>query len=168
MPLISYQTIPRGNSGIKVSVGEIGNLIKQYRKDYDIINLANRIVSPCPNKDYNCEIKRIFNFVKLHIRYTRDPYRVELLRSPAEILRSGHGDCDCHTILLQSLLQAIGFPTRSVVIAGKPQTPQKLSHIYAEVFVGDKWTALDTTVARSFPGWKPQSYGIIKIYPVEE
>ena len=168
MPLISYQAIPKGNSGIRVSVGEINKLIKQYRKDYHTINLANRIVSSCRNKNYVCEINHIFDFVKSRIRYTRDPYRVELLRSPREVLRAGHGDCDCHTILLQSLLQAVGFPTRSMVIAGNIKRPKRFSHIYAEVFVDDKWTPLDTTVERSYPGWRPRSYGITKIYPVEE
>ena len=52
------------------------------------------------------------------------------------------GDCDCRVILLHSMCEAIGYPTRFVVVRG-PGRPD-FSHVFGEVHVGDRWAAADT------------------------
>ena len=163
--------IPYGNEGILVSVSELVKIIKDYRKSPEIRLLAEDIVQSCPSKDFVCEATKIFDYVKKNIRFARDPYRVEMLRSPLITLDRKNGDCDDHTILVNSLLQSIGHPTRVVLVASRPYAPKNFNHIFTEVKLstreGDKWIPIDTTVSKSYFGWLPTGFNYKRI-AVEE
>jgi transglutaminase-like putative cysteine protease len=161
------KTIPMGNSGIYVSASELVGIIKQFRKNPEIRFRAEDIVRSCQNKDYNCEANKIFSWIKTNIAFRRDPYRVEMLRSPLITLERKNGDCDDHTILLNSMLQSLGHPSRIVLVATRKLLPQNFNHVFTEVLIGDKWIPLDTTVSQSYFGWLPSGFRY-KRFPIEE
>ena len=81
------------------------------------------------------------------------------------------GDCVEMVGLLAALLESIGNKTRIVGIAGVPQIPNMITHVYLDVETGKKknqmpvYMALDPIYGR-FPGDKPPSYGIVKFFRV--
>lgn len=159
---VTMQEIPYGNSGIMVSADNLVRIIKQCRTNPELRFLAEDIVQHCKNKDYKCEINSIYNWVRKNIRFTRDPYRVEMLRDPLVNIERGNGDCDDHTIILNSLLQSIGHPTRVVLVASRKKHPDIFNHVFTEVAVdtteGRKWIPLDTTVSYAKVGWIPPGF----------
>jgi hypothetical protein len=172
--------IPYGNKGIMVSAGHLANMIRTWRKNQDPIRfLAEDIIKKarCKPKDYRCEAESIFYWVTENIKFLRDTHGVERLESPIVALDTGFGDCDCLTILLSSLLQSIGHPTRIVLIATRSTRPKAFNHVFTEVRVPqngkkdgipipgtrEKWIALDPTPlnkeGRFFrPGNRPPGY----------
>ena len=160
----TYETIPYGNAGIRISVSRLLNFIRQGRKNQQIVLFAKQLVQDCPNKDYICEAKTIFSWVQQNIRFTRDVRDVELLQTPDVTLRLRNGDCDDHVILLCTLLEAVGHRTRVVLVASMRDAPGQYNHIFAEVLlpVGKeyRWVPMDTTPVsndgRLAPfGWLP-------------
>ncbi|WP_176560175.1 transglutaminase-like domain-containing protein [Brevibacillus dissolubilis] len=106
-----------------------------------------------PAKAYLQEIETLFRWVQRKIRYTKDPYRLELLTSALRILQLRIGDCDDMTVLLGSMLESIGHPVRLVVAGYNRNNPNLFSHVYLEVYIRGHWIALDPTM--SYPmGWQ--------------
>jgi transglutaminase-like putative cysteine protease len=104
---------------------------------------AVAIVQPMPAKNWRAEAAAVQNWMKRHIRYVRDVRDVETLQAPDYTLRVRAGDCDDQAMLAAALLESIGHPTRFVAIG---RAPRSYSHVFAETLVGDRWTALETTV----------------------
>ena len=115
-------------------------------------NQAISIVSYLPSKDFRSELEAIYHWVRENIRFVRDVRGIETLQTPEATMRLGAGDCDDHVILLQALLEAIGFITRSHAIGF---APDHYSHVLAEVRSGRRWVPLETTVEPAFIGWMP-------------
>lgn len=114
-----------------------------------------------PEKDYDAEIRALFTAVRdansdLSLRYTRDHVEVDQYHSADKLLQLKGGDCDDGTILLGSMLRAVGYPVRLRVIQDNNSTTW--SHIY--LLVGTppmnptKWIALDWSVPGKPPGWE--------------
>lgn len=103
-------------------------------------------------KDWVGQIKTLHSFVQNNIRYTRDIHGVETLHTAQKILEQGQGDCDDKSILLAALLGSIGHPTRFRAVGFHPG---KLSHVFVETKIGNKWQPLETTEPVSI-GWKPR------------
>jgi transglutaminase-like putative cysteine protease len=104
--------------------------------------LAQRIIAPLPNKAYPDEAKALQNWVRDNVRYTRDVNGVETLQTPEATLRTMQGDCDDHAILLASLLESVGHPTRFRAIAAGSPT---FNHVFTETRIGPKWLSVETT-----------------------
>lgn len=72
----------------------------------------------------------LFKHINKNFKYVSDNKRDEYFASPRETIENGlGGDCDDHSILMVSVLQAIGARCRIVLIEG---------HAYPELFCGDK------------------------------
>lgn len=69
--------------------------------------------------------KTLFEYVQRTIRYVSDPIG-ELLQPADVTIRVKAGDCDCHAILLASMLESVGFKTILVVLP---------NHVYVELFL---------------------------------
>ena len=126
--------------------------ILRGKKQPRIRQLALSLVSDLPSKHWGAEISRCFDYVQTNIRFVRDPCGVELIHTPEGILDDGQGDCDDHTILICSLLESIGHPTRSKAIGF---SPGDFSHVYAQTRCGGSWLSLDTTEEYRPIGWQP-------------
>lgn len=112
--------------------------------DIKVRHLAENILSSAgvASKDYRGEVEAIQAWVRENIRYTRDPYFVETLISPAALIDSRQGDCDDHSMLVASLLLSVGFKPRFVAIG---YTPGTFEHVLTEVRLGTKWVTVETT-----------------------
>lgn len=144
--------IPSGSAGVSITLRTMSELVKRGKKVWPVRELAARLVRGLAQKDYIGEIKRVHAYVRDHIRYLRDIHGVETLHTPEKLIELGQGDCDDKSILLASLLEAIGFTTRFVAVGFKPGT---YSHVYVEVQTPAGWVPLETTEPVA-AGWSPQ------------
>lgn len=107
-------------------------------------------------KDYLGEINALFEWVQRKVRYTKDPYRVEVLHSARRMLELRAGDCDDMAILLGAMLEATGHPVRLVLVGPDPLRPRLFTHVYLEVYHKGRWFPLDPTMPHPM-GWAPRA-----------
>lgn len=83
----------------------------QYIKPNDstIKQIANKIATTSCDGSQVCQAKAIYYFVRDNIEYVADPLGKEYFEDPKELLTTKGGDCESGTILLASLLGAIGI-----------------------------------------------------------
>ena len=156
----SYREIPDGIAGTDATVEEMNALVRAGLRNPLIRLTALKIIQSggIAARDFSGEINAVFNWVKRNIRFTKDPYRLEMVHAPDVILQLKAGDCDDVSILLAALLQSLGHRTRFKVIAS--MDPGTFNHVYTQVFHNGKWLSLDPTVSVSTPGWEsPRIYG---------
>ena len=105
-------------------------------------------------KDWNAEVDAIFYFVRKNVRYTRDIQDIELFQKAGRTLELKIGDCDDLSILLGSMLQAVGYPVILRVIGLNGGTYQ---HIYVVAGLPPhdpkEWKPLDASRPEG-PGWE--------------
>jgi hypothetical protein len=156
-PKIDLRRIPKGYAGTKKTVAHIKALIRQGTKDFYVRQKAIDILlaKGVKPKDYLGEIKALFEWVQQSVRYTKDPFRVEVLHSARRLLELRAGDCDDMSILLGAMLEAIGHPVRLVLVGRNPLKPLLFSHVYLEVYYQGRWIPLDPTMPYPM-GWAPQ------------
>jgi hypothetical protein len=157
-PQISLGHIPRGYVGTLRTVGHMMVLIRAGAKDFYVRQkaidiLLERGVKP---KDYLGEMKALFEWVQRNVRYTKDPFRVEVLHSARRMLELRAGDCDDMSILLSAMLESIGHPVRLVLSGPDPLRPRLFSHVYLEVYHKGRWIPLDATMPYPM-GWAPRA-----------
>lgn len=105
-------------------------------------------------RDWHGEVKALYDYVREHVRYTRDTYRLELLQRPDRTLELRIGDCDDLTILLASLYMSIGYAVNLRIIGLGGNTYQ---HIYLIVGLPPEnpteWIPVDPSREEG-PGWE--------------
>lgn len=165
-PEISLGKIPGGFRGTAKTLAHMRALIRQGVKDFYVRQKAIDILldSRIRPKDYLGEIKALFEWVQREVRYTKDPFRLEVLHSPRRLLELRAGDCDDMSILLGAMLEAVGHPVRLVIVGPDPTRPALFTHVYLEVFHRGRWIALDATMPHGM-GWAPPSF-VKKVIPV--
>jgi Transglutaminase-like superfamily len=166
-PKIILHKIPEGYRGTLQTVKHICDLIKQGAKDFHVRQTAIDILlqRAVKAKDYLGEIKALFEWVQQHVRYAKDPFRVEVLHSAKRMLELRAGDCDDMAILLGAMLEAIGHPVRLVLTGPDPLQQDLFSHIYLEVSLKGRWIPLDATMPYAM-GWSPRTR-VKKIFAIE-
>lgn len=167
LPQVNLGLIPKGYLGTQTTLKHIQALIRAGAKDFYVRQkaidiLLEKAVKP---KDYLGEIKALFEWVQHNVRYTKDPFRVEVLHSARRLLELRAGDCDDMTILLGSMLEAIGHPVRLVIIGPDPVRPKLFSHIYLEAFHQGQWIPLNATMPYPM-GWQPRTF-VKQVIPIE-
>lgn len=165
---VPIRSIPlaSGDAGIAQTITVMQSLIDRGAVDPQIREQALGIVrqASASSRDSQAEIAAIFWWAKTHMRFQKDVSGGEYVCSPQYLLRTMAGDCDDYTVLIGSLLKAIGIPTRIVTIAADREEPDRLSHVYLEASGGGAWTPLDATQEQSFPGWSPPRYFRKKVW----
>lgn len=154
------------------------NEINRGKRDPNVTKIAGSVLSvkrggqwAVPIRDYRAEAVAMFNYVRENVRYTRDPYNVERYSTARRTLELEIGDCDDMTILLGSLLQAVGLPIRIRVIGLKGQ--RVFSHVYLVVGLPPdrpaSWMPLDASRPEE-AGWElPASQrGLKRDYDVRD
>ena len=157
-PRIERQRIPSGLAGTRLTAAHVGRLIREGSADFYVRQKAIDILLACGvrPKDYIGEINALFRWVQRHVRYTKDPFQVEVLHSPRRMLELRAGDCDDMTILLGSLVKSIGHPVRIVLTGPNARRPDLFSHIYLEAQCQGDWIPLDATMPFAM-GWSPRA-----------
>lgn len=166
-PKITLGRIPRGYRGTGKTIEHMMGLIRQGVKDFYVRQKAIDILleKGVKPKDYLGEIKALFEWVQRNVRYTKDPFRLEVLHSARRMLELRAGDCDDMSILLGAMLEAIGHPVRLVIVGPDPLRPHLFTHVYLEVFYKGRWIPLDATMPHAM-GWAPRAL-VKKVIPAE-
>jgi len=125
------------------SITEYERVESQDIRDYVIIDseiksIADRIVViACDSNQKKCQARAMFGFVQQNFEYVSDPVSDEYYKTAKETIANGGAlDCDDSSILLATLLEAVGIPARFVFVPG---------HVYVEAYVNDKWYPMDAT-----------------------
>ena len=129
------------------------HIVREYKKALPIRLLALKIVERAESKQWARESRLIQEWVHNHIKYRKDINGVETLSTPDKTLEYGIGDCDDQSVLVASLLESIGHPTRFVALSF---IPGSYGHVFTETLIGNKWIAVETTENVPF-GWKPKN-----------
>jgi len=79
------------------------------------------------------QARKIFDFVRDEIQYIYDPMGLEEIQSPETTLKLRAGDCEDQSILLSSLLSAIGF--ESALIFADTNNDGVPDHVYSAVYI---------------------------------
>ncbi len=108
--------------------------------------VADKIASQsCPAGATTCQARAIFSFVQDEFSYVSDPVAYEYVKTPVESFANAAGDCDDASVLLASLLQAIGIQTRFVFIPGHVYVQAKIPDAPRRYKDGFGWIDLDPT-----------------------
>ncbi len=150
-PMVTLQKIPDGARGINHTLRVMRQFTRQGKRQYSIRELALSLVRRNGHKDWFGEIRDLHHFVRDKIRYIKDIRGIETLATPEKTLEIGQGDCDDKSVLLATLLESIGHPSRFVAVGFKPGI---YSHVLVESKIGNRWIALETTEPVS-TGWFP-------------
>jgi Transglutaminase-like superfamily len=167
-PRIDRRRIPSGLEGARTTAAHIGRLIRDGAGDFYVRQKAIDILMErgVPAKDYLGEIDALFRWVQRHVRYTKDPFRIEVLHSARRMLELKAGDCDDMAIVLGALIKSVGHPVRIVLTGPDPLRPDLFSHIYLEARHHDQWIPLDATMPYGM-GWSPRS-PVRQVLSIEE
>jgi transglutaminase-like putative cysteine protease len=131
-------------------------LTREGKKLPEIRSLAINLTSDLEPKDSVGEIKALWQYVLTNFRYIKDTTDVEVLHTVDNLLDRMSGDCDDASVLLASLLESIGHPTRFAALAF---TSNNFEHVLVQTPLGNprldsNWISLDATEDRPF-GWYP-------------
>ncbi len=136
-----------GDIGNKSIITQKSDYYRLIHADDPVVKLtADRIAAySCTSTSRVCYAKAVFYFVRDNFKYVNDPSAVEYVKTAKQSLTSKGGDCDDASVLMASLLQAIGIRTRFVFEPG---------HVYIQALMpgalqkyrseGD-WVSLDGT-----------------------
>jgi len=120
-------------------------------RDFVIVNreikqVADKIVRlSCEETHKVCNAKAIFYFVRDRFNYVNDPLAFEYYKTPQESLVSTNGDCDDASILLSSLLRAVGLRTRMVFVPGHVYVQVRIPEAISSYKDDEDWINLDAT-----------------------
>lgn len=130
-------------SKIEISKNTSQNYKELVKPEDPIIKqIADKIAAQSCKSSKICQAKAIYYFVRDNINYVSDPINKEYLEDPKEVLITGAADCESGSILLASLIEAIGIDSQLVFIPGHafvrihfPKARQKYKiddHIYLD------------------------------------
>ena len=153
--------IGKGDRAIERTVKQMAAIIDRSSKNPLIREWARVILDRVQVNNKMDEARAIHDFVRDHVRYTRDPHGWEYIQTPPLILAGIEqflkgeaarpiGDCDDMTVLSLALMKSVGFP---VVIKTVGYGP-KFSHVYGMVNVNGKWIVTDTVRPDKQFGWE--------------
>jgi len=143
--------ISSGKAGTVETLKIMRGLVRSYKKSVPLRMTALDIVQSLNQKDYAGELRALQQFVRDQIRYVRDIRGIETVSTPDQTLITRQGDCDDKSVLLATLLEAIGHPTRFVAVG---YAPGEYAHVLVESRLGGGWIPAETTEPVDV-GWYP-------------
>jgi len=146
---------------IEDNIGKVAEILKKQLhsgiSSIEVRELAEEIVRDVPARDEAGDIAAVHNWCIKHLRFTKDPYQIELLESPRRLAEKYRKtgkimvDCDSIAPLEASLLGSLGYRSAVVLIDASP-FHRDYSHVVAQVWRGGKWISLDSTADGKI-GW---------------
>ena len=123
-------------------------VVQQSKADSAIRQLAVQILAGLPNNDLTGQVNRLAQWVKDNVTYVRDPADAEYLVMPLRMISDWNtsgvmiGDCDDHVMLLNSLLESVGFTTKPVGV--KFGGSAEFNHVVSGVLrANGQWELID-------------------------
>ncbi len=146
-------TIASGRQGTYETLRLMAQLVREYKRNPTIRDMAIQLTSGLDDKDYAGEVRCCYEYVRDNIRYQLDVADTETLHTPDLTLEQLAGDCDDKATLLCSLLESIGHKTRLRAV-GFAKDQGEFSHVLADTKIGQSWIPLETTEKVDI-GWTP-------------
>jgi len=162
----------RGVAGNIQTLTAMAEWVLSDYNDVAVVDFANSLVEGVSSHNPDQIVRQVFLFVRgfkdrngrhWGITYRSDPFGFEQLQDSRATLERGVGDCGDKTILLATLLAALGIPSRFVVLS---YTPPAFQHVYIEAFYGGRWQALDPTPEEAIPGWQDNTALMRATFPI--
>ncbi len=151
MSAVFEVAIGSGNNGVKDTLRVMRRMVKEYRRNPQIIETVHSILAGVNEKWWIAELSALLRFVQYEVRYTLDVNEVEVLQSPTHLLQTRQGDCDDKSTLLATLIEAAGHKAKFVAVGFDGVN---LSHVLVAAQVGEDWIPLETTEYVN-AGWFP-------------
>ena len=136
-----------GTIGNKTLINQREDYYSLVHSDEPIVKLAaDRIaVASCASPSKVCYAKAIFYFTRDNFQYVNDPSAIEYVKTARQSLMSKGGDCDDASVLMASLLQAVGIRTRFVFEPGHVYIHALLPEALKKYKSDGDWVSLDGT-----------------------
>jgi len=129
----------------KVEINNQDDFYKYIKPTDPIIKqIANKIATTSCDGNQVCQAKAIYYFVRNNIEYVADPLGFEYVENPEEALYTKASDCEGGTILMASLLGAIGLDYELIFIPSHVFLRIKLNKALKRYKTGE-WVYLDWT-----------------------
>jgi transglutaminase-like putative cysteine protease len=154
----TLQGLPDGELGTAETLSVMRDVVRAAVRDpkqvvreaaLQILNAAG-----VPQRKWVREIQALHAFVRDTIQYVTHPQGVQIVQEPAKTLEYGRGNCVDKSVLLASLLEALGHPSQFVALVIRGQQNGQFSHVIVETKNGPNWMPLETIL--SVPaGWYP-------------
>lgn len=147
--------VRRAYPGLEAVLSEMRSLVTEHKGNPQVRDKAVSITQSVPRdrrtglpnrRNYHAIASAIYDWMKTHVGYVRDPDGIEWLQSPPRTLQNGYGDCDDQAVLAGALLSSIGVPTRFKVVKADPADRGRYSHVYLEYQAGGRWRPFDPTL----------------------
>ena len=161
---IDRLSIPHGEAGTDATVRIMRAMIEDGKRDQVLRQLAEHILRTykVPRYQYVAELAALHDWVRRHVRYTKDPHEVEYIQTPNRLLETRMGDCDDMSVLLGSLAEVIGHPVGIKVVSR--DAGQNYHHVYPVAEVNGREYGLDASVPFPF-GFQSPEIKKEKVYP---
>jgi transglutaminase-like putative cysteine protease len=159
---VTLQALPDGVAGIKATLALMVKLARVGKNTWPVRQLAENIVRDVREKSYIEEARAIQEYVRDHIRYTRDIRETETVATPEQTIARGLGDCDDKALLTAALLESVGHPTRFVAVG---RAPGQFVHVLVETKIAARWIPVETTEQVPL-GWYPPGLNYRLVYNV--
>lgn len=142
----------------------MAQIVRKYSSDAGIAMAARQLTQGVAERNARGVVERLQGWVRDHIRYVNDPRSIEMVQTPVQTLKIMTGDCDDKAVLLNTLLESMGFVTRFAAIA--ENNDPFFSHVMAQVRLGTRWVNLETILPGVGVGWYPTQATAWKFYYV--
>jgi len=156
----------------------IRQMVFESIKDPLVLWTARHITAKCQGRDDHCELEALYEAVKKGpiplpdgdsgkvietpgLRFVNDPRFTDTYPTAGKILRwqaqgANGEDCDGHTILVDAMLNALGWLTGGVIAS---KDGNEFVHVFPVAgYPKDEpteWIPMDTTVKEASVGWWP-------------
>jgi transglutaminase-like putative cysteine protease len=122
----------------------MSRLVKDWKKSLPLRTLTLSVIADTPgHKNFLAQVQRVRDYVRGNIAFVKDINGVETIHTPEMTIRNRAGDCDDQSVLVASMLESIGHPTRFVAIKMNRFGP--FVHVFTETRVGNRWLPVETT-----------------------
>ncbi len=150
--------IPYGDPGIEQTLRAMQRLATDATADPEMIGWVHDVIRWVPARDTDAEAHAILNAVRSSIRYTSDPVKKELVKTPHVILQEiklkgkALEDCDGYVTFLIAALEIVGIEAQPVVVS---EMGGDFGHVLVRYMSPRQgWVTLDA-ITRHSPGWFP-------------
>ena len=142
---VGISHISGGELGTDQTVKAMRSLVQRslLRPDVRLFTLGIFRVGNVSSKNESHAAHVIFDYIQKNISYVKDPIDIEVIQEPVITLKLKAGDCDDHAVLVASMFESVGVPSRFVVVG---RDVQNFQHIYTQVLIKNRWLAVDTTL----------------------
>lgn len=171
--LSQVENLERGYRGTSKTIDKMHRLVAHGKLDPEIQRIATLIRLSVDRDDRGRSREladAVFDWVRRHGKFQRDPLQIEKLETPRESMRhvvearrSGAyqgpalfaGDCDTFAIWVASLGGILGYEYAFETVKVDPRRPKEFSHVYAALRVGNEMVPYDASSTIAQPGWRP-------------